>query len=64
MEYNEEEFAKSANRKVMTIWLCLCVILSVAYVIEVFKGQRTVPYHILPYFCCFAGARLSPALPR
>lgn len=44
MEYNEEEFAKSANRKVMTIWLCLCVILSVAYVIEVFKQQRTVPY--------------------
>lgn len=52
MEYNEEEFAKSANRKVMTIWLCLCVILSVAYVIEVFKGQRTVPYlAIFLLFC-------------
>lgn len=54
MEYKEEEFAKSANRKVMTIWLCLCVILSVAYVIEVFKGQRSVPYLVIFLLFCWA----------
>lgn len=54
MEYKEEEFAKSANRKVMTIWLCLCVILSVAYVIEVFKEQRSVAYLAIFLLFCWA----------
>lgn len=57
MEYNEEFFKKSANRKSMIIWLIVCVILTAAYSIEIIKGLRTVPYFLtflgfcwLPYF--------------
>lgn len=48
MEFNEEVFKKSANRKTMLVWLVVCCILTLAYFIEVVKGLRTVPY-----FVCF-----------
>lgn len=52
MEYKEEVFKKSANRKTMLIWLVVCVILTAAYVIEIIKGLRTVPYFIsFAIFC-------------
>lgn len=57
MEYNEEVFKKSANRKTMLIWMIVCVILTAAYVVEIFKGLRTVSYFVsfiifcwLPFF--------------
>lgn len=46
MEYNEEYFARSANRKAMVIWMTLGIVLSAAYIIEVLKGLRTIGYYI------------------
>lgn len=46
MEYSEEYFAKSANRKALLMWALLNVVLSVAYAIEIFKGLRTVTYYL------------------
>lgn len=52
MEYNEEVFKKSANRKTMLIWLIVCIILTGAYAIEVSKGLRTIPYFmVFAIFC-------------
>ena len=45
MEYNEEYFAKSANKKAMAVWVLLVVVLSAAYAIEIVKGRRTVGYY-------------------
>lgn len=53
MEYNEEVFKKSANRKIMTIWLVLCIILTAAYSIEILKGLRTVQYFIVFSLFCW-----------
>lgn len=53
MEYNEEVFKKSANRKTMLIWLIVCIILTAAYVIEVVKGLRTVPYFLTFLIFCW-----------
>ena len=47
MEYNEEYFAKSANKKAMIVWLIICLFLSIAYVLEVSKGTRTIGYYAL-----------------
>lgn len=49
MNNNEEYYAKSSNRKAMAIWLVIGIVLTVAYIIELIKGGRTVPY-----FCVFA----------
>lgn len=46
MEYNEEYFAKSANRKAMIIWATLGVVLTAAYALEVAKGSRTMEYYV------------------
>lgn len=53
MEYNEEVFKKSANRKTMIIWLVVCIILSAAYVIEIVKGLRTVLYFMVFLIFCW-----------
>lgn len=53
MEYNEEYFAKSANRKAMAIWATLGIVLSAAYVIEIVKGLRTVNYYIVFLAFCW-----------
>lgn len=45
MEYNEEIFKKSANKKAMAIWLTLNIVLSAAYAIEIIKGLRTIGYY-------------------
>lgn len=44
MEYNEEYFAQSANRKAMAIWATIASVLSAAYVLEFVKGSRTIGY--------------------
>ena len=53
MEYNEEYFAKSANRKAMAIWLTLGIVLSAAYMIEIIKGLRTPGYYITFLAICW-----------
>ena len=45
MEYNEEYFAKSANKKAMGMWILAGVVLSLAYMLEVIKGTRTISYY-------------------
>ena len=34
MGYDEQYFAKSANKKAMTIWMLVATVLTVAYIIE------------------------------
>ena len=46
MQYNEEVFAASANKKALGMWTILSLVLSVAYAIEIVKGLRDVPYYI------------------
>lgn len=53
MEYSEELFAKSANKKAMSIWLTVCIVLSGAYLLEVVKGSRTVAYYAAFVFICW-----------
>lgn len=54
MEYNENIFKKSANKKALIMWLTLCLILSGAYAIEIVKGLRTVSYYLLFLLVCWA----------
>lgn len=53
MEYNEEFFRKSANKKAMAIWLTLGLVLSGAYALEIVKGLRTMDYYILFLAICW-----------
>ena len=47
MEYNEKEFAKSANKKAMLMWMSMMIVLSAAYAIEIVKGLKTVQFFII-----------------
>ncbi len=62
MEYDEKVFARSANKKVMGMWLVLCVILSIAYVPQVMNGSKTWGFYIVMELLCwlpfFAGLAL------
>lgn len=49
MEYNEDEFKKSANQKTLVTWIIIGAVLTLAYLIEVKNGSRTLPYFIA--FC-------------
>lgn len=53
MEYNEKEFKKLANLRVMMMWAFIGVVLSVAYIIELFKGGRTPGYVALFLLMCW-----------
>ena len=53
MEYNEKEFKKLANLRVMTMWAFIGVVLSAAYIIELFKGGRTPQYVALFLVMCW-----------
>ena len=46
MEYNEQHFKKLANFRTMLMWLFIGGILTIAYLIELFKGGRTLSYVI------------------
>jgi len=41
MKYDEKFFLRSANKKVMIMWLSLCVMLSVAYIPQVLNGSKS-----------------------
>ncbi len=53
MEYNEEYFAKSANKKAMAMWAIIAVVLTVTYALEVVKGQRTIVYYVMFELFCW-----------
>lgn len=46
MEYDEKKFAASANKKAMSMWLILMIVLSIGYVIEVIRGMRSIQFLI------------------
>ena len=53
MNYNEKHFAKGANKKAMTMWIVMSVVLSAAYVFEILKGAKTVEYYLIMELCCW-----------
>lgn len=53
MEYNEEYFKKSSNKKALIIWLTLNLVLSAAYALEIVKGLRTMDYYITFLAICW-----------
>ena len=53
MGAKEKEFAKSANKKAMGMWLVMSVVLSAAYVIEIVKGLKSIEYFLLMELCCW-----------
>lgn len=53
MEYNPKEFAKSANKKTLVMWLVLSVVLSAAYFIEILKGLKTTQFFIIMELICW-----------
>ena len=53
MEYNEKQFAKSANKKTMVMWLILSIVLSAAYFIEILKGLKTPLFFIIMELICW-----------
>ncbi len=53
MEYNDKHFAERANKRAMTMWLIISIVLSVAYAIEILKGLKTVQYFLVMELICW-----------
>lgn len=53
MGYDEKFFKKSANKKAMYMWLLTAIILSLAYTIELIKGDRTPQYYTVFMILCW-----------
>ena len=53
MKYDENFFAKSANKKAMGMWLALNILLSVAYAVEIVKELKTISYYICMECLCW-----------
>lgn len=53
MEYNEDIFKKSANKKARAIWLTLNIILTAAYALEIIKELRTIEYYVVFLCICW-----------
>jgi len=53
MEYNEKQFAKSANKKAMGMWLVMSLVLSGAYAVEVVKGLKTPGFYAIMEILCW-----------
>ena len=51
MNYDVKHFDELANRKLMSWWTIINVVLSAAYLLELLKGQRTVEYYIFFMLC-------------
>ena len=51
--YDEKVFKKSANKKAMYMWLFTAIILSLAYTIELIKGDRTPMYYTVFMIVCW-----------
>ena len=59
MEYNENYFRKSANKKAMIIWVMVAVVITAAYVIELIKGGRTLQFTLVFLCICWVPIILS-----
>lgn len=53
MGYDEKFFKKSANKKAMYMWMFTAIILSLAYTIELIKGDRTPEYYTVFMILCW-----------
>jgi len=53
MEYNEEYFKRSANVKAMLMWITIACVLTISYIIELFKGGRTLQYTLVFLAVCW-----------
>ena len=53
MGYNEEIFKKSANRKAMTVWLILNLLLTAVYGFDTVRGLRSGRYFIIFLLICW-----------
>ncbi|MBQ2282635.1 MAG: hypothetical protein II250_00500 [Agathobacter sp.] len=53
MKYDEKEFKRSANKKAMLQWMLVAIVLSIAYTIEVIKGDRALPYYVAFMLVCW-----------
>lgn len=53
MEYNEKQFAKSANKKALGMWLVVMVVFSGTYALELVKGQKTPLFYIVMELICW-----------
>ena len=53
MEYNEKYFAKSANKKAMSMWLAMAIVLSIAYIFEIKKGLKSPEFYIVMELICW-----------
>lgn len=58
-EYNEKQFAAKANKNAMLMWLALSTILSLAYVVEVVKGLKSVEYFVIMGLICWVPVLLG-----
>jgi len=53
MEYNEKQFAKSANKKALGMWLLVIVVFSGTYALEVMKGLKTPKFYLFMELICW-----------
>ena len=53
MEYDEKHFAESANKMARTIWWLIGTVLTLAYILEVVKGSRTISYFVVFATLCW-----------
>ncbi len=53
MEYDEKYFKASANKKALLIWILIGSVLTIAYLVEWFKGTRSTPYTIVFSIICW-----------
>lgn len=53
MEYNEQQFKKSANMKAMIMWLVINIVLTGAYMLELVKGARDIKYIVVFLIFCW-----------
>lgn len=47
MNHTQEHFNRSANKKAAYLWCTLCIILTIAYMLEVIKGLKSLQYYAI-----------------
>lgn len=53
MEYNEKQFAKSANKKALWMWFVVILVFSVTYAIEVIRDLKTPLFYAVMELLCW-----------
>jgi len=49
----EKRFTEGANKRAQIMWLVISLVLTAAYILELVKGARTVPYFIVFMLFCW-----------